>query len=136
VIRYYLVPFETDEAKLIFDVQPMHLEVFGVASGLIPKVVKQAGPVVTEWRKEYYVMCVERKDVSEYAEIEALEEVIRLDANTELAKLTTIGIDTSLVVTRDDMDRAVTKWLLDDEKILSEVLNPIVKKEAVEIGIR
>jgi len=135
MIRYYLVPFETDEEKLIADAQPMHLDVFGKASGLISKPVSKDGSITTAWREEYYIVCVERENVSEYDKIEGLKEVIRLDANTELSELSKKKIDTSLVSNRDDMDRAVTKWLIDDEKILSEVLNPIVKKEA-KSGIR
>lgn len=128
MLRYYLVPFETDEAKLIADVQPMHLDVFGIASGLIPKALKQSGSVVSEWLREYYVMCVERKNKSDYAEIEKLTDVIRLDANTELSKLSAKGMDMSSVTSRDDMDRVLTKWLIDDGKILSGILRPIIKK--------
>ena len=130
MIRYYLVPFETDKAKLIADVQPMHLKVFGVVSGLIPKSVSQSESIVTEWREEHYVVCVECETVNEYTEIEGLTDVVRLDANTELAKLEAKGIDTSLCVTRDDMDMAVTKWLVDDEKILSEILKPVKRIRA------
>jgi len=122
MIRYYLVPFETDKAKLIADVQPMHLDVFGKANGLIPKAVKQNGSVVTEWREEHYIVRVEHKEESEYAEIEKLIDVIRLDADTELQKLEEKGMDTSLVASRDDIDRVVTKWLIDEERVLSEVL--------------
>jgi len=32
------------------------------------------------------------------------------------------GMDTSLVASRDDIDRVVTKWLIDEERVLSEVL--------------
>jgi len=122
MIRYYLTPFETDEGKMIADAQPLYLDIFGKANGLIPKSLKQTGSVVTEWLREYYIVRVERKEESEYAEIEKLTDIIRLDANTELSKLTALGIDTSLVANRDDMDKVVTKWLIDEERILSEVL--------------
>ena len=122
MIRYYLIPFETDKEKLTCDAQPMYLDKLGLASGLIPKSLKMEGSVVTEWLREYYVVRIERKNSSEYKDIELLPLTIRLDADTELTKLTELGMNTSLVASRDDMDKVVTKWLIDDEKILSEVL--------------
>ncbi len=125
MFRYYLIPFETDPAKMRGDAQPKYLDLLGKANGLLPAVVEQIGPTVTEWRQEYYIVRMDRATAEEFEEIEKMTDVISLDVDTEVAKLALVGVDTtglSDLSSRDEKDNAVTEWLIGEERILSEVL--------------
>lgn len=126
--RYYLIPFETDIEKLTADVQPKYLDLLGKANGLIPAILEMDGSTVIRWKQEYYVVRMDRENIADFDEIEKMPDVIKLDTETKVLDLAVVGVDTtglSDLSAREDKDRAVTKWLIDEEKILSEVLSGI-----------
>lgn len=125
MIRYYLIPFETDE-KLIqgCDICPKYLADLGKCAGLLPKIVSMTGSIVTQWLRDYYLICIERGTADEYAVIESHGDVIRIDATTNLSALSALGVNITGISSVADIERAVTKWLIDDEKDFDRIISP------------
>ena len=124
-IRYYLIPFETNPSKMIADIQPKHLELCGECKGLISKVVGMNESTITKFLRNYYIVQVPYKDLAELAELEKQKDVLRLDKDTKIDDLSAIRVETKNITdlsTRDEKDFAVTKWLIGEEKIISDVL--------------
>ena len=127
MFRYYLIPFETDPAKKIpgCTAQPKYINLFGKASSLQPKPVEREGHIVTKYKQNYYIVRMDKELPEDFDEIEKMPDVIRLDASTEISKLISAGIGTTGLIDispREEKDRAVTKWLTGEERVLSEVL--------------
>lgn len=120
--KYYLIPYETDDEKKFCDAQPKYVSEFGIAVALASLPVSQRGSTVTAWLREYFVVMVNNDNIVLDSKLDAL----RLDKDTAKTDLANLGIDTSGISEQpryEDRDKAVTKWLIGEEKILSEVLN-------------
>jgi hypothetical protein len=129
MIRYYLIPFETDKPKLESfgykkGVAPKYLDLIGVAGGMQPLPEQYKDGEVSVWRENYYVVAMERDNASDYTEIESKSDVIRIDSTTDKSTLSGLGMDTAKIKGDGyiERDKAVTKWLTGEEKILGDSL--------------
>lgn len=121
--KYYLIPFETDTAKMHgMDFCPKYFTEYGLAWGLQPKNWRTENG--REFLQRYYVVCIE--NVTNQAAIEKYSDVIPIVATMALSNLAALGIDTSKIAGTGQtkiagIQRAVTKWLIGSEALFTEV---------------
>jgi len=130
-MNYYLIPFDTSEnaKKMKLEVVPKYKidNLLGAASGLISKRVGKG------FLRNYYVVLL-GKD-ADAGKLEVKEDVLKLDKDTSVVALADLGVNTlSIVPGYESRDKAVTKWLIDEEKILSEVLKETTLSEVLKSG--
>lgn len=121
--KYYIVPFETNEEKMICDFQPKYLaELTGKIRGVQPIITNKIGSKAVAWREEYYIIVT--SSILNQKLLEACMDVIRVDKDTLKEDLENLDIpndDIPVELTpdrRDKVDKSVTKWLINEERIL------------------
>ena len=130
-MNYYLIPFDTPEnaKKINLEVVPKYKidNLLGAASGLISKRVGKG------FLRNYYVVLLGKDADPE--RLEAKEDVLKLDKDTSVVALGNLGVNVLNITTGyESRDRAVTKWLIGEEKILSEVLKETKLSEVLKSG--
>ena len=117
-MAYYLIPFETDKEKIKYKIQPKYLSELGTAKGLQPSKIDG------KWLQNYYVVRSYSKETDEL--LLKKPDVIALNANTDKTKLSSLDIDVSKISdispTYEQVDTAITMWLIGEEKILSNIV--------------
>jgi len=119
--KYYLIPFETDEVKKQGMLNcPKYLNELGMAQGLISSKDQDGKHI-----QDYYLVTV--YDEKNQALIEKHEDVILIDAETKLESLDAINVDTKSIDVRSvekhqQIQAAVTKWLIGEEKLIAEAI--------------
>lgn len=127
-MKYYLIPFETDPDKMKgYDSCPKYLDEFiHGCNCLQPLVTEKNGSTDIAWRQKYYLVCV--KSVICQLLVEMHKDVIFINKDTLKADLEKINIavdkipDSITPTRRDAVDKSVTKWLINEEKVLSDIL--------------
>jgi len=117
--RYYLIPFETDPAKLGgMDAAPKYFDLIGGnATGLIPQETT-TNRLNRTWLRNFYVVKIDSED---FTALDAKPDVIHLTKQkilNNLSKVQALGIDTTGLTadtTLSQIERRICKWLVDDD---------------------
>jgi len=132
-MKYFLVPcMDKEEVKQYkMDWAPKYLDEFGIATDLIAKTVEQKESTITKLLQNYYVIVVD--DAKSEQVLSSKPDVLELNATTQKSEMDVLGIDTSKIIGDgyEERDKAVTKWLIEEEKVLSTILQP--PKKTIEI---
>jgi len=124
---YYLIPFETDEAKRNCPgFQPKYLDLIRGhnAQGTISKITRKIGAVTVECKQPYYLIELEAKATDEMKELEHNADVIKIDADITQAKFAAQNIDISGysdLLGQEQKERLIMQWLTDEDKPISGV---------------
>lgn len=116
MIRYYLVPFETDV---------VNKNAWGYRDGQCPKYLPELGSArgvisLDQSGKPYYIIVIEDKK-QDMTKLESHLDVKKLDSNFKKAQLQVLGVDTSVmeaIPSEDEVEQELTKWLIGEPRTL------------------
>ena len=114
--RYYLIPFEPDEKKLTgVRIQPKYLSMFpSEAKGVI---ATNEGNAI-----DYYAVRIGFENNIFFDDIEAKNDVLRIDENTDTSKLIELGVENvSELSSQAEKERAIFVWLTGEDKELKDL---------------
>lgn len=130
VTRFYLIPFETDAAKLKgMEAAPKYLDRMPVGrqTGLIPKETT-IDKLNKTWLRDYYVVKIVTEDALDFAALDAQSDVIHITKQKildNIGKVQALGIDTtglSESTTLSQMQKRIRQWLTEETgKDFSEI---------------
>ena len=116
-MNYYLIPFEDPQTAkdMGYDAVPKYRNLFGRASGMPSTEIS-----IKKWLQRYYIVALGGD--SDLKTLEEKQDILRLDGDTDVQKLANLGIDVSGIISTgyEQRDKAVTKWLIGEEKILNQ----------------
>ncbi len=130
VTRFYLIPFETDAAKLVgMDAAPKYLDLMpvGLQVGLVSKETT-IDKLSRTWLRDYYVVKIVTEDALDFAALDAQSDAIHITKQkilNNIDKVQALGIDTtdlSESTTLSQMQKRIRQWLTEEtDKDFSEI---------------
>jgi len=126
--RYYLIPFETDPAKLGgIDAAPKYLDLIGSdCVGLIAKETT-TDRLNRMWLRDYYIVKISFPADADFAPLDAQPDVIHLTKQkilNNLSKVQALGIDTTGLTadtTLSQIQKRICKWATEEDKDFSGI---------------